>query len=156
LTWQQSYAGIIPDEYLQNLNSEQRLPMWERMLNPANWTTPPAIFVAADEGKLIGFSTGGPSGDEDAKPGTGELYSIYLLQEFWGHGIGRDLHDALLDELRAREFNRTTLWVLEANDRTRRWYERQSWTWDGSAKPIELGAMLTEVRYKIDLGQSPD
>lgn len=145
-TWQQAYIGMLPDEYLRSLTFSERLPMWQRILSSSDRVV---VFVADYEGKPIGFSCGGISNDEDAGPTIGEMWSIYLLREFWGKGIGKELHDRLLEELRGREFDELTLWVMESNDRTRRWYERQGWTQDGSQKTADLwGASILEVRYR--------
>ena len=144
-TWQQAYDGLLPNEYLQSLTPAQRLPMWRELLDSPERV---AIFVAEYEGKPIGFSCGGISNDEDAKSTTGEMWSIYLLRDFWNKGIGRELHDALLREFEKRGFEEATLWVMESNERTRRWYERQGWTHDGSQKTMELwGSTTSEVRY---------
>jgi RimJ/RimL family protein N-acetyltransferase len=143
-TWQEAYAGLMPDDYLRSLTPSERLPMWERILGSERV----AVFVVELDGELIGFSCGGTSNDEDAEPTTGEMWSIYLLREFWGKAIGKELHDTLLAHFRGWGFQKATLWVLESNDRTRRWYERQGWEHDGSQKTAELwGTTISEVRY---------
>ena len=153
-TWQQAYAELLPNEYLLSLTPAQRLPMWQQLLNSPERV---AIFVADHEGNPIGFSCGGISNDEDAGSSTGEMWSIYLLREFWSKGIGSDLHDVLLEELKRRGFDEATLWVMESNERTRRWYERQGWTTDGSQKSDELGgAAISEVRYRRPLEVNDD
>lgn len=148
-TWQEAYAGLMPDDYLASLTRSQRLPMWQQLLDSPDRV---AIFVADHDDKPIGFSCGGISNDEDAAPTTGEMWSIYLLREFWNKGIGKKLHDILVKELWKRGFEEASLWVLESNDRTRLWYERQGWALDGSQKTAELwGATISEVRYRIRL-----
>lgn len=144
-TWQEAYAALLPEEYLRSLTPSQRLPMWQLILDSPDRV---AIFVAVVEDKLVGFSCGGVSNDNDAGASTGEMWSIYLLQEFWNKGIGRELHDFLIEELAKRGFEDAALWVMESNERTRRWYERQGWTLDGSQRTVELwGTMVPEVRY---------
>lgn len=151
-TWQEAYAGLMPEDYLRSLNPADRLPTWRQILIPES---PSTIFVAEFQGELIGFSSGGPSGDEDADLKTGEVYSIYLLREFWDKGIGKELHDTLLTALHERGYEKATLWVLDTNDRTRRWYERQGWKHDGSQKNAEMwGATLAEVRYSKQLTET--
>jgi hypothetical protein len=55
---------------------------------------------------------------------------------------------ATLDELGRP----VTLWVLEANDRARRFYEIAGFLPDGSRKPADLpgGVRLPELRYRLD------
>ena len=152
-TWQEAYAGLMPDEYLRTLKPSDRLPVWKRLFADDRVT----VFVVESDGELIGFSCGGPSDNEDADATTGELWSIYLLKQYWGKGIGKQLHDTLIDHLRDCGFQKLTLWVLEANKRTRRWYERQGWELEGSRKTDERfgprGAplSLSEVRYAKEL-----
>ncbi|MBW3587915.1 MAG: GNAT family N-acetyltransferase [Actinobacteria bacterium] len=149
-TWQQAYAGLLPDQYLASLESSQRLPMWQHLLASPERV---AIFVAESDSRPIGFSCGGGPSEPASTEGVAELWSIYLLKEFWDKGIGKRLHDALLDELKSRAFREVFLWVMESNARTREWYERQGWTLDGGRKTDELwGATITEVRYRKDLG----
>jgi len=46
------------------------------------------------------------------------------------------------------------LWVVDANERARRFYERHGWTAEGIEKvDTVLGAMVTEVRYRRSLSQ---
>ena len=44
-----------------------------------------------------------------------------------------------------------TLWVLEANTRARRFYEKAGFAPDGTSKPADLfGVMLPKLRYRKD------
>ena len=70
----------------------------------------------------------------------------------WGTGAGRGLMAAAVDRLRERGFRSATLWVLRDNERTRQFYERAGWSFDGSTKDdVVAGATVTEVRYRRDL-----
>lgn len=75
----------------------------------------------------------GPSRDADADPGrTGQLATMYLLPQAWGTGTGRELMAAVVDGLTALGYAEATLWVLDSNDRGRRFYARRdSWVEDG-------------------------
>ncbi len=55
---------------------------------------------------------------------------------------------ATLDELGRLPATTAYLWVLEGNDRARRFYERQGWTSDDVTKTLDMdGLELHEVRY---------
>jgi GNAT superfamily N-acetyltransferase len=59
------------------------------------------------------------------------------------------LHSAAVAELRDRGFREATLWVIEANPRARRFYEREGWHPDGVERREEIGEVeVTEVRYR--------
>lgn len=59
--------------------------------------------------------------------------------------IQRDVTVAALQD----SHTEATLWVLEANARARRFYERKGWAVDGAAREEEVGGRrVTEVRYR--------
>jgi ribosomal protein S18 acetylase RimI-like enzyme len=56
-------------------------------------------------------------------------------------------------DLRSRGFRTATLWVLESNDRARRFYELAGWKPDGTTASERIDcALLPTVRYRTDLG----
>ena len=149
--WQWAYRGLIPDDYLDELsaNLERRTERTRAQLaepGEQRW------WVAEQYGTICGFSITGPSEDEDASEGTGELLAIYLEREAVGKGIGRALFERSVEDLRERGYDVATLWVLETNARARKFYEAARWSPDGASKTEERpGAVLREVRYRKDL-----
>ncbi len=101
----------------------------------------------------MGVVASGPSDDEGVDPeSTATVYAIYLSPEFWGQGIGRSLMAAAVGEMQAQGFRTATLWVLELNARTRRFYEAAGWCPDGAVRNAEFqGSPVREVRYRIAL-----
>jgi RimJ/RimL family protein N-acetyltransferase len=64
--------------------------------------------------------------------------------------LGSVLLGSALDDLRARGFTPVVLWVIEANERGRRFYERLGWQADGGRQPIDFdGAPVDEIRYRL-------
>ena len=149
-SWQVAYRGHMPDEFLDGLDAEQRTNMWRELTqNPEK-----IAFVAEDrEADIVGFSALGPSRDADAEPNTAEVSAIYVHPEKWRVGIGRALLFASLEEVRRREFDRVTLWVLEANQRARSFYETFGFTPDGAMKVDDHSKSFAvlEVRYCLEL-----
>ena len=148
--WQQAYAGLLPARYLDDMmrTLPRRTERWRHLLAE----NPP--WVACLDGREpIGFAGSLPSRDEDARPGeTGELGTIYVLQEHWSTGVGRRLMRAAMTSLREEGYREATLWVLEGNQRARRFYESGGWQLDGARKADEVrGLTLREVRYRIPL-----
>lgn len=149
--WQAAYRGQLPDEFLDRLSAEDRLEQHEWTIrNPREtWR----LWVAEDDGAPIGFAVTGPSEDADADERTGELYAIYLEPDRVGTGAGRALFGHAVEDLRARGFRSATLWVLETNERARRFYEIAGWTTDGTTANERIDcAMLPTVRYRTALG----
>ena len=150
-SWRWAYRDQLPADYLEALSVSDREAMW------AAWFMKPepraAVVVACDDdGRPVGFANAGPSRDEGSSPETGELRAIYVLQEVQGTGIGRALLEASLDVLRAADYERATLWVLETNDLGRRFYEKAGWRWDGATSDHQFEcANRPIVRYEVDL-----
>jgi GNAT superfamily N-acetyltransferase len=149
--WRWAYRGLMPDELLDGLSVEQRERMWEQNLSPEGPTN--LTFVADGEDGVVGFVATGPSQDPDATLDTGEVYAIYLEPAVVGTGVGRQLFSRATESLRAAGYRVATLWVLDTNERTRRFYEAAGWRPDGEAKMEPWGKFnLREVRYRIGFG----
>lgn len=147
-SWQQTYQGQVPDSYLENLDSdvERRKQVWLHLMTKQQDA---GLFVAEVDSKPVGFAMAGPGGESSTE---GELFSIYLLSECWEKGIGYALHEHAISHLRHLGFKEAVLWVLDTNDRTRRWYERQGWKPDGTEKKEHReGFTLNELRYRLHL-----
>jgi GNAT superfamily N-acetyltransferase len=98
------------------------------------------LTVADDGGEIVGFSYVGPSPDD----GIRELYAIHVTPDQVGAGVGRLLMVDALTQLGPR----AVLWVLDGNDRARRFYERGGWAADGVTRDEIIGGELThQLRY---------
>jgi len=86
-SWQSTYRGLLPDEYLDSRSVEMRTGQWEALL--AGPETDQVIVAAAGSG-VVGFAQVGPCADADAPPSTGELITLYLHPDVWGRGLGRN------------------------------------------------------------------
>jgi ribosomal protein S18 acetylase RimI-like enzyme len=149
--WQAAYRGHMPDDYLDRLQPTERAAGWERAMGRERPRS--ALLVAEQDGEVVGFAALGPSPDPE---GAGELYSINVDPAHWGSGAGRALLEAVQDELDRLGFAETVLWVLPANARARRFYERAGWVADGSERTVDaLGVTVPEVRYRRR-SSSPD
>jgi GNAT superfamily N-acetyltransferase len=79
------------------------------------------------------------------------LDGLYVRPALWGRGVGRELHDEVLDRLRAGGSARCHLWVLEHNDRARRFYERLGWRENGDTRVVPFPPNPIDVGYTIEL-----
>jgi GNAT superfamily N-acetyltransferase len=154
-SWRAAYAGLMPDAVLTGLSVEQRAAAWrERLERPEHPER--RLFVIEGGGAVTGFASTGPSRDPGAEAGAAEVYALYLAPGVWRQGHGRALFAAAMDELRARGFTRVTLWVLDENERGRRFYEAVGMEPDGGAKvEVEGGADLPHTRYALGLAERP-
>jgi ribosomal protein S18 acetylase RimI-like enzyme len=145
-SWQEAYAGIVPETYLASLDVDQRTSEWASYLRegPSDQVL---TWVALANDHLVGFVTVGPSRDEDAARGDQEIYSIYLDPGTWGHGVARDLMRTVIDAVGAK--TPISLWVLADNERARHFYRRHGFQADGVDRYDDVGGEnLLEVRYR--------
>jgi GNAT superfamily N-acetyltransferase len=75
----------------------------------------------------------------------GQLAGLHVLPSEWGERIGSALHDGALAALSAAGHRTAGLWVIAANDRARRMYERRGWTLQPGVEQVDYG--ISEVRY---------
>jgi len=86
-------------------------------------TAPTAVaLVATRDGRPVGsvLTRADPDFPE------GQLAGLHVLTTEWGQGIGGTLHDAAVAELTAVGYPAAGLWVIAANRRARRMYERRA------------------------------
>jgi GNAT superfamily N-acetyltransferase len=144
--WQWAYRGQVPDTFLASLSVPGRTDVWRRWLDDPDGS---CIWVAEIEGRIVGFVSAGRCRDEDAEPGTGEVYAIYIEADRLDTGLGRRLIQTATRWLRTSSFSCATLWVLDSNDRARRFYEKAGWVRDGATKVDDReGFSLHEIRYR--------
>lgn len=150
-SWQAAYVGQVPQDFLDGLSVETRELAWRDLLATTSWPETGALVLVGDD-LVMGFCHVGASRDEDSADLTGEVTAIYLRPEAWSAGWGRRLMEEALSRLREASFREATLWVLETNDRARRFYEAGGWRHDGTIKIDDRGTfVLRELRYRLSL-----
>jgi GNAT superfamily N-acetyltransferase len=151
-SWQAAYRGMMPGDYLDRLDPADRLPLWRRLLADPDRSRADVLVAAGDDG-ICGFSSFGPTRDEDEDPGrVADVRAIYLAPGSMGHGVGRVLMTASVERLVRMGYEQVTLWVLDVNERARRFYEVARFRADGASKLDERDELhLTEVRYRRPL-----
>jgi GNAT superfamily N-acetyltransferase len=89
------------------------------------------IFVAEmyDVDELVGF----------VAFDSHELNALYVLPDYWNHGIGRRLLEAAVGV--------SELWVLQDNFRARRFYEEHGWRAEGIQRQAHG---VIELRYRTN------
>lgn len=144
--WRWAYAGLMPRAYLDALSVEADAARRRGRLADGDGTV--VNVVAERDGAVVGWACFGPCRDEDAPPGAEELYALYVRPDNVSTGVGRALMDTWLERATAGGRSPLLLWVLEENDRARRFYEKAGFTPDGAREPFEAGGVdVPEVRY---------
>jgi GNAT superfamily N-acetyltransferase len=144
ISWRETYRGMVPDDFLENLSIQRRTAQWENSLSEPEHAYHRA-FVAVVDGQIIGFSNYGFAIETDSDF-RGELFALYLLQSAQGQGIGGRLARAAVDGLREMNIDSMMVWVLKDNP-TRKFYEHFGGMYLRE-KSIEIGGkQLVEVSY---------
>lgn len=139
-SWRSTYKGIVPDNYLAELDETARTASWREWIESGI-----PVFVAIQNGVVVGFISGGPIRDPidnyDA-----ELFTIYLLQHVHRAGIGTALLGKLASRLDENGFKKMMVWVLEDNA-SFGFYEK-SGARRISSRQVEIaGTLLPVVAY---------
>ena len=143
-TWRAAYAGVMPQEALDAMDVDEHEQIWRGYI-AAERT---GIFVAEQDGDVIGFVSVGPCSHEE---GPGELYAIYVRPSAWDTGAGLALMEKAVEWLTER-YRNAVLWVAEDNPRARRFYERYGWMpADTRVAEVAPGATVNEVLYRLVL-----
>jgi ribosomal protein S18 acetylase RimI-like enzyme len=152
--WQTAYRGILPDDYLDSMRVDGERRRRHMVENAAAGPGPVVVeSVAVQASAIVGWVAGGRCRDADRPgPRRGEIYAIYVLPEWWGRGAGRLLMAHAVRTLAAAGLDDITLWVLEANQRARRFYAATGFRPDGTRQLLDLGGQVPEVRYRLLAG----
>ena len=93
--------------------AEERFLQWKKTLQ--NHQEQYIVFVAEEEGDIIGFIMGGRN--REKIPGySGELYSMYLSQQSQRKGVGKQLFTHLTNWLITHEMSSMITWVAKENE----------------------------------------
>jgi ribosomal protein S18 acetylase RimI-like enzyme len=120
-SWQDAYAGIVPDEEIAKRDVDTRAEQWKELVGNA-------IVAVADDGAVVGFAA--------AEPRTGEIRAIYIAPQRTRSGIGTKLLHAAHERLRRAGRTEAHLWVLAANEPARAFYAAHGYEADGTTELI--------------------
>lgn len=131
-SWRSTYKGIVSDKVLENLSMEEREKSWKQAIEMNQ-----ILYVALnDKEEIVGFATGGKSRSTEY-PYDGELYAIYLLEEYQQQGIGRRLINSISNELKLLNYQSMIVWVLRDNPSKQAYEKLGAKVFD--SKEIQIG-----------------
>lgn len=134
-SWRETYAHLLPEHALDDLDQGERSARWSANIeNPAS-----EVWVALDDGDVIGWASAGQTGDDDA-PSDLELTGMYVIASHHGTGAGQALLDRVLG---ARD---AYLWVAAENARATSFYRKNGFTPDGTVGVAELAGNPVATR----------
>lgn len=142
--WRETYRYLLPDTVLDGMTVPGRAAMWSRVVAQSSTRRP--VFVAESAGDVVGFASGGPRRGK-VLTCDGELYTVYLLRQWHGFGLGKRLVGVVAESLRGTGARSLCIWVLVSNDNARDFYEHLGGEMR-AAQPFEMGGSVDlEVAY---------
>jgi GNAT superfamily N-acetyltransferase len=133
-----AYVEIFPPDRYRFPDAEMR-EVWALALRDGETS----VLIAERAGHPVGFATVSP----------GWLRNLFVVPTEWGRGGGAELHDEAVLLLRSGDASIAQLWVLEENERARRFYETRGWRDDGGRSRSEFPPHPVELRYALQLGE---
>lgn len=134
-SWHETYTNLVDSAYMNSVTLEKCVKMAHK------WRE--NILIAKDGEKVIGFVGYGSSRDA-ALSDLGEVYALYVLEEYHGLKVGYALMNAALQKL--TDYKKIAVWVLKDNHKAIRFYARYGFRADGTSMEIMLGAPNVELR----------
>ncbi|KLU62162.1 acetyltransferase [Peptococcaceae bacterium CEB3] len=109
-TWKTTYNGIVDNTYLDSLDerNEKYLSRLQQNISEGN------IYVALNDAKIVGFASFGRARDEKYA-NYGEIYGLYVLDEYQNEGIGRELVTTVKSAFRKNGYKRFLIACLSQN-----------------------------------------
>lgn len=141
-----SYGGLIPADVSGDQSLAARARHWRLWLRRSRAVT----LVARVDGAVVGFCALHPNPDGDAAGAAAEVVAIFVRPSHWRLGLGRRLGARMMAEAASHGFSDLVLWVLEPNDRARRFYESLGFRSDGKERILseEATGDVRDVHYR--------
>lgn len=148
--WQKAYRGLMPDQFLDSIDINQRKINWEKVIKDDSENVQ---IVADDNGHILGFASGLLNRFKDKLIDCEyELVAIYVDPNSWRSGIGKMLLNEFKAQLKTRGYQKMAVWVLRDNHLARKFYETEGGILTDATKVFKIGdSKLREVAYKFDL-----
>lgn len=139
-SWKHTYRGLLPQDFLDELPKGH----WCELFDLPDWHT----VVMTDGDEIIGSALFCPSRFEEFKD-YGEIVAIYLLPDYLHKGYGERLLDFVVQALRKLGYKKVFCYVLEGNERARRFYGKQGFRNSGHKLVTDFaGQSICDLMYE--------
>lgn len=122
-TWRTTYKGIINQKTLDQLekNREEKIKRFKD--NFLEQKVFKEQLVAVRDNRVIGFVNYGKNREQEWGE-AGEIYAIYVLEEYQKCGIGKELiHNAVKNMVEKTNYKKMIIWTLRDNS-NKKFYEK--------------------------------
>lgn len=113
-SWRTTYGGIIPEDFLARLSRTGRESAYEERLSFLTGPASEFAYIAEDGDRIVGFAYAGPRRTHRVGY-LGEIYALYILEEYQRRGIGQRLVSAVARHFLSHDLDSMIIWVLIYN-----------------------------------------
>lgn len=139
--FEDAYRGLVPDEAIDVRSVGVRERQWRERL--ADLGDREFVIVAERGDEVVGFASGRAATPDEGGDGEriGCWENMYLRPDVIGTATGLKtglaLHEGTLERLSENGFGEAVNFVIEGNDRARRFFEAVGWLPDGFDRETE-------------------
>lgn len=110
-TWYSTYKGIVPDEYLKEKEESK-----EKNIKKCQETVEEKdnVLVAEYDNQVVGIVSYGKAKLMNDK-NYGEIYSLYVLDDYQGKDVGKELFFAAKEQLIKKGYSKLVLSCIKSN-----------------------------------------
>ena len=140
--WNNTYKGLVSDNVLLYIK-EHELDRVEKRKSDFDINNNDYIVIEVDE-KVVGFAKYGDADEE----GYGELFALYILDEYQGHGFGKVLVDEVSKRLRMIGYDRMLIGCLVGTPNNE-FYKHIGGKFKCNKTSVRLGEEMTDNVYEF-------
>jgi GNAT superfamily N-acetyltransferase len=144
-----SYRAFAPAGWQPPSTDEFREAMEKRLGQPTVWCR-----LAERGSDVAGYAALLPAAESRrpvADPRLAHFWMLFVSAAWWGTGLATALHAAACAAAAARGFTAMRLFTPTAQERARRFYEREGWELsEGPHVQEDLGLSVVEYRRALD------
>lgn len=115
--WKEVYKGLLPDEFLNHLNIQDRKKKWKTFMEKEKHS----IFVAYQENEFLGFTS---CKIDDEIENCMYLDSLQVTKQSRGKGIGSKLLSTVGHYSYLCGYKKMSICIVKGNDNARKLYEK--------------------------------
>ncbi|HLY80190.1 MAG TPA: GNAT family N-acetyltransferase [Caulobacteraceae bacterium] len=143
--WRQTYPGILPQAALNRMNAAAHARRFHLELVRAQKGQ--VTLIAEGPDGAVGYASGALARG-DGRGADAEVFTLYVLRQAQGAGVGRALLRSAARVLQAEGAKSLMLFVLTRNDHARGFYERLGGEAFAEVASKGWGDGLTETAYR--------
>ena len=126
----------------------KRSLIWGKIIRDLDDKAGVYLIKFCGDQQWAGFVSFGEGRGEELKD-HGEIYAIYLTQEFKNKGLGKKLLNAATKKLQLAGYTKIGFWVLDTNLPANAFYAASGAVDSGMLRTIEIGGVTLKERLMI-------